>query len=229
MKCRLTSNNLRKHLYTIPWSFKQLNISMLAEDDIHTVCPNVQYLTVDISSTYTYLSNRFPNIHSLTILPECRLSYDGDYLGFCQLRHLTMKDINVVPSAIIRRIHTMTLFYINKLSTHTVMYPNIKYFTVENYQINSFTTVKTLIEHFPNLRSLEIPLQCVRNAEYYDSLNILLDGKHLPHLLVSKTNWIDDQTYNSKVSLWISSMTSMKLRSTIFCAYHDKNDLTICL
>jgi hypothetical protein len=228
MKCRVESNNLHKHLYTIPWSFKELKISMLADDDTNTVCPNVRYLTLNISSTSTYLSRRFPNIHTLIVRPECHLFHD-DYLGFRQLRHLTMKNINIVPSSIIRRIHTMTLFDINGLSTHSIIYPNMKYFNLKNNQNNSFATIKTLIEHFPNLRSLEIPLQCIRNAEYYDSLNVLLDGKHLSHLLLLKTNWIDDKTYNSKVSLWISSKTSMRWRSTVFCAYHDDDQLTICL
>jgi hypothetical protein len=226
MKCHLESDSLHKHIYTIPWSFKQLDISMLADDDINTVCPNVRYLTFDIPSTSTYLSHRFPNIHTLIILPECQLSHD-DYIGFRQLRYLTMKDINAVPSSIIRRIHTMTLYHVNGLSTHSIIYSNIKCFILKNYQTNSLATVKTLIGHFPNLRSLQIQLQ--RNEEYYDSLNILLDGEHLPHLLVLKTNWIDNQTYSSKVNLWIDSKTSLKWRSIVFCAYRHDDNLTICL
>jgi hypothetical protein len=228
MKCRSKFDNLRKHLYTIPWSFKELDISMLADDDTTSVCPNVQNLTVDVSSNSTNLLHRFPNIHSLTILPGCYHSYD-DYIRFRQLRHLTMKDINAVPPSIIRRIHTMTLFDIEELSTHSIIYPNVKYFILENNQINSFSTIQTLTRCFPNLRSLEIILQLKRNDEYYDSLNSLLDGESLPHLLLLKTNWIEDKTNDSKVSLWITSKTFMRWRSTIFCAYHDKKDLTICL
>ena len=201
---------------------------MLADDDTKSVCPNVRHLTVDVSSTSINLSHCFPNLDSLTILRGCHLSHN-DYFGFRHLRHLTMKDINVVPSSIIRRIHTMTLFNIDELSRHSVIYPNMKSFTLESDVTNSFANVKTVIGHFPNLRSLKMLLQCARNVEYYDSLNILLDGEHLPNLLLFKTNWIDDQTYNSKVSLWISSNTSMKWRSTIFCAYRDADNLTICL
>jgi hypothetical protein len=226
MKCRLESDKFYKHIYTIPWSFKQLDISMLADDDTNAVCPNVRYLTLDIPSTPTNVSYRFPNIHTLTILPWCQLSHEN-YIGFRQLRYLTMKDINVVPLSIIQRIHTMTLFNVNELSTHSIRYSNIKYFTLNNNQNNSLATVETLIRHFPNLRSLQIQLQ--RNAEYYDSLDILLDGKHFPHLLWLKTNWNNNQTKNSKVNLWVQSNTPLRWRTSIFCAYRRDDNLAICL
>lgn len=228
MKCRLEPNSSDKHLYTVPWPFKQLCLSTLADDDTNSICPNVQYLTLDISSTSSYLSRRFPNFHTLNILHGRHLLHD-DCLRFRRLRHLTMGNIDLVPSSIIRRIHTLKLFSTKGLTTHSMIYPNMKYFSLKNDLVNSFETVEILIQHFPNLRSLEVPLQLVQNAEYYNSLNILLDGVHLPHLLLLKINWINDKNYNSKVSQWISSKTSMKWRSTLFCAYHHDDDLIVCL
>lgn len=227
MKCRLSSNSLHKHLYTIPWTFKQLDLSILNND--HCISTNVRYLTVDVHPTSIHLSRRFPNIYSLMLLSQYRLSYD-DYLGFRQLRHLTMRDIHTVPSKIIQRIHTLTLFDITELSRHSSIYPNLRSFILQNDSINSFAMVQTVIRHFPNLHSLHINLQHVRTTEYYHTLNILLDGEHLPHLLLLKTNWIDDdETSDLKVSLWLSSKTSIKWRSKIFCAYRNENDLIISL
>jgi hypothetical protein len=197
---------------------------MLANDDTTSVCPNVQYLTVDMPCTN--LSLRFPNIQTLSILPGCDLSHDN-YIGFRRLRHLTMNNINVVPSSVIRHIHTMTIFETKELLEHPIIYSNILHLILKNNQIGSLAAVTALVKHFPNLRSLKIQLQ--PNAEYYDNLDILLDNEHLPHLILLETNWIDNTTYCSNIDLWIAAKTSLKWRSIPFYGHHDQDNLTICL
>jgi len=108
MKCRSQYDNWYKHLYTVPWPFKQLHTSILAKNDTNSICPNVQYLTVDVPCQN--LSHRFPNIHTLTILPGCNLSHHN-YIGFRRLRHLTIKNINIVPSSVIQHIHTSNYLF----------------------------------------------------------------------------------------------------------------------
>lgn len=159
------------------------------------------------------------------------INYVDDDLGFRHLRHLTMNSINVVPFSIIQRIHTVKWYSADGLSTDSTIYPKVKEFSLKNFQNNSLETVRNLIQHFPNLRSREIQLPLTRNVEYYESLDILLDGIHLPRLLFLKSNWIEKNSQNSKVSLWLSSNTSLKWRSILFCAYHDADadDLVVCL
>ncbi len=224
MKYRSECDNLHKHLYTVPWSFEHLHTSMLANDDTSSVCSNVQYLTLDMPCTN--ISHRFPNIHTLNILPECNLSQD-DYIEFRQLRHLIMNNINIVPSSVIRHIHTITLFDTIELLTHSIIYSNVKHFILKNIQIDSLETITALIKHFPNLRFLEIQFQ--QNVEYYDSLDMLVNGEHLPHLLVLKTNWIDNGRYRTNINLWIAANTSLRWRTTLYYGHRDDDKLTVCL
>lgn len=224
MKCRVGSDNLSKHLYTLPWSFEQLHTSMLATDDTTSVCPNVRHLTVDVPCTN--LSHRFPNVHTLTIIHECDLSQDN-HIGFRRLRHLTMRNINIVPSSLIQHTHTMTLFETNELLNNPVIYSNIQHLILKYCKIDSSATAIGLVKHFPNLQWLEIRLQS--NAEYYDSLDILLSGEYLPYLLLLKTNWMNTEPYCSDIDLWIAAKTSLKWSSTPFYGYRHDTDLIICL
>ncbi|CAF4666385.1 unnamed protein product, partial [Rotaria sp. Silwood2] len=64
--CGKPSNGFYSHLYTVPWSFKELETSMLANEDTMSICPNVLDLTVD--KPCSNLSQRFPKINTLTIL-----------------------------------------------------------------------------------------------------------------------------------------------------------------
>jgi hypothetical protein len=220
MKCR---SDIYKHLYTVPWAFQQLHTSMLADDDT-SVCPAVQSLIVD--KVCTNLLHCFPNIDTLTILPDCNLSQDN-YIGFRRLRHLTMNNINIVPSSVIRHIHTLTLSQIDELLNHPNIYSNIKHLILKNNPIGSSAIITALVEHFPDLHSLEIQLQS--NDDYYDNLDMLLNNKHLPYLSLLKTNWIDNRTYGSSINLWLTDKTIFRWRSTPFCGHRDGDNLTICL
>ncbi|CAF3607368.1 unnamed protein product [Rotaria sp. Silwood1] len=165
------SNSLCTHFYTIPWSFEQLEISMLADDDTISICPNVRYLTVDVPCTN--LSRRFPNIHTLNVLHECNFSND-DHVEFRQLRHLKTTNINMIPFLPTKHIHTLTLCDKFELLNHPIIYSNVLHLILENRQIYSLNIVNALVKYFPNLRSLKIQLQT--NAEYYDCLHVLLNG-----------------------------------------------------
>ncbi|CAF1359328.1 unnamed protein product [Rotaria sordida] len=131
----------------------------------------------------------------------------------------------MVPPSLASRIHTMTLFEANELLSHSTIYSNVQHFILNSSQINSLATVTALVQHFPNLHSLEI--QLVKNDEYYDNLDMLLNHEHLPHLFLLKTNWTD--TYCSDIDLWIAAKTSLKWRSTPFYGHRDQDDLVICL
>ncbi|CAF3549627.1 unnamed protein product [Rotaria sp. Silwood1] len=217
-------NSLCTHFYTIPWSFEQLEISMLADDDTISICPNVRYLTVDVPCTN--LSRRFPNIHTLNVLHECNFSND-DHVEFRRLRHLKTTNINMVPFLPTKYIHTLTLCDKFELLNHPIIYSNVLHLILENRQIYSLNIVNALVKYFPNLRSLKIQLQT--NAEYYDCLHVLLNGKHLSYLWLFKTNWIDQYNYCSDISVWISAKTPLKWKSTPFYGHCAQKNLTICL
>ena len=104
-----------KHVYTIPWSFEQLTLSMLAEDDTKSVCPNVRQLIVDVPCKNLF--HRFPNIHTLIILDNDNFSND-DYIPFRQLRYLETTNINMVSSSAFH-IHTLTLFHTDNLFNYS--------------------------------------------------------------------------------------------------------------
>lgn len=201
-------------------------MSMLSSDDTTSVCPNVHYLTVDVPCAD--LSTRFPNLHTLTVSPECHL-LEEEFIGFRHFRHLTLNDINVAPSSTLRRLHTLTLFQTNDLLTHSIRYPNVKHLIINNNQNTSLPIVYALSKHFPNLHSLQIHLQDQENAEFYDSLDILLDGQHLPRLLLLRTNQVNTHEYHSIITIWINSKTSVKWRSIIFYACVRDKNLIVCL
>jgi hypothetical protein len=224
MACRSTSDHLHKHLYTIPWSFEQLHLSMLAEDDTENICPNVQYLTVDVACTN--LSHRFPNVHTLIVLPQSNLARD-DFVGFRRLRHLTVDNMEMVPSSLTQHIHTLTLSKTFNLLTNSIIYPNVRHLILGNDQIDSLAIITALVQYFPNIYSIKIQLK--PNTEYYDYLDVLLDGKHLPNLLLLKTNWIVHHTYCSNIQVWISANTPLKWKSTPFYGHRDRDRLIICL
>ena len=120
-----------------------------------------------------------------------------------------MKDINVFPSSIIKRIHTMHLISLDGLSTNSNVYPNMRNLSVNHDIACPLETVYSIIQYFPNLRSLKISLksQEPEYAEYYDCLNILLDGVHLPYLLFFKINRIKNCEYRFWARPWIVSKT----------------------
>ncbi|CAF1437903.1 unnamed protein product [Rotaria sp. Silwood1] len=224
LACKLKSNGLCQYLYTIPWSFEQLDISMLADDDTISICPNIRYLTVDVPCTD--LSRRFPNIHTLNVLVEYNIS-GNDHEKFRRLRHLKTTNINMISFLPTKRIQTLTLLERFKFLKDTIIYSNVLHLILEKNKIKSLNTVIKLVKCFPNLRSLKIQLK--NTDEYYNCLDVLLDGEHLPHLWLFKTNWISRFGYCSKISVWISANTPLRWRSTPFYGYCDYNELTICL
>jgi hypothetical protein len=193
MACGSQAGTSQKHLYTVPWSFEQLNISMLARNDTASVCPNVRKLTVDVPCNN--LSHRFPNVHTVTILSEENLSRD-DCAQFSRLHHLITTNINMVPFPA-RHIHTLTLFKTNDLLTHLTVHSNVQHLTLETNEITPLTIVRTLVQQFPNLHSLQLNLTL--DDEYYDSLDVLLDNENLSNLSSLKTNWINDDRSNIQI------------------------------
>jgi hypothetical protein len=224
MNCRSTSDYFRKHLYTIPWSFEQLHLSLLAEDDTESICQNVRYLTVDVACRN--LSHRFPNVHTLTVLPQSNLSSD-DIVGFRHLRYLIADNMEIVPSPLKRHIHTLALsnkFYFLK---NPIIYPNVRHLIIENDEIGSLALITALVQYFPNLYSIKIQLE--PDTEYYDCLNLLLDGKHLPNLRLLQANLPEEYKYCSNIQLWVSANTPFKWTLTSFYAHNNRKHFTICL
>ncbi|CAF3745261.1 unnamed protein product [Rotaria sp. Silwood1] len=224
MACRSTSDNLQKHLYTIPWPFEQLHLSMLADDDTESICPNVQHLIVDVGCIN--LSRRFPNVHTLIVLPQSNLTRD-DFVGFRHLRHLTADNIEMASSPLTRHIHTLTLSKTFHLLNNLIIYPNVRHLILTNDEIDSLVIITALVQYFPNLYSIKIQLK--PNTEYYDCLNLLLDGQHLPNLILLKTNWFDQYTYCSNIQLWIAANTPLEWKLTPFYGHCGRKYLTICL
>ncbi|CAF3139501.1 unnamed protein product, partial [Rotaria sp. Silwood2] len=212
------------YLYTIPWSFEQLDISTLADDDTISICPNLRYLTVDVPCTN--LSRRFPNIHMLNVLTECNVSPDN-YMEFRRLRHLKTVKVKIVSLLSTKRVQILTLCDKSELLKSSTIYSNVLHLILENDKITSLNTVIELVRRFSNLHSLKIELP--KNAEYYDCLDILLDGEHLWYLWLFKTNWISEFKFCSDVSIWISVKTPLKWKWTPFYGNCDCDELTICL
>ncbi|CAF0856458.1 unnamed protein product [Rotaria sp. Silwood1] len=169
-------------------SLKRLIELELTNDDTTSICPNVRQLIVNIPCT------NLPNTYTLTILHEDNLSCD-ECIQFRRLNHLTT-----------RHIHTLTLFEINDLLTHSIIYSNIQNLILKMNKVDSLTSVRSLVQHFPNLHSFKIYLPS--NDEYYDSLNLILDREHLPYLSLLKTNWISKDT--SDIRIWISANTPLR-------------------
>ncbi|CAF3979174.1 unnamed protein product [Rotaria sp. Silwood1] len=216
-------NNL-KILYTVPWSLEELNTSMLADDDTVSSCPNVEYLIID--KPQTNLARRFPNIHTLDVRSRSNLSHD-EYVKLRRLRLLITNNIAMIPSPVGRNIDSLTLFSIENLLEHPIIYSDVRYVNLKNAECMSLTIVTALVQHFPSLRSLQCQLE--PTTQYYDCLKVLLDGQHLPNLLKLKTNWIHNDTYCSNIQLWISAKTPLKWRLTPFLVHCYDNWLTICL
>lgn len=215
---------LHSYLYTIPWSFEKLYISKLSEDDTISICPNVQHLVID--APCKNISQRFPNIHTLDILNESYLPREK-FSGLRRLRHLQTIDINMVSLFPLKRIKTLTLRGKFELLNHSIIYSNLLRLTLRNDSISSLTMAQTLVKYFPNLHSLKIQLE--KNTEYFDCVDIFLDGEHLPHLRSFHTDEIGQNILFNDISLWISAKTPLKWKSTPFYGNYDLSNLTICL
>ena len=219
MRCSSNSDHSLSHLYTVPWAFDRLHTSMLATDDLTSVCAGIRYLTVD--SACENLTMRFPNIQTLTLSPG--------YLPFAnnnvRLRHVTTSTISAVPSCIHPRLKTLTLLDISDVVDHPTVYSHIHHLRVETSPIGSQATVAHLTRRFPNLKTLRMPLQS--NAQYYDSLDTLLHPDYLPNLYLLKTSWKHDESYCSDVHTWLAANTCMKWSTTQFSACSDGRNLWI--
>lgn len=216
-----SEDNSSKHVYTIPWSFEQLTLSMLAKDDTKSICPNVRQLTVDIPCKN--LSRRFPNVHTLINLDNENLS-ENDYIQFRQLRYLETTNINMISSSAFH-LHTLTLFHTDHLFNYSIIHSNIEHLIIEDTEMISLNLLQRIIRIFPNLHSLEITLDS--SDEYYDSLNLLLDNEHLPYLSFLRTNWIDDD--QSNIQIWLGGNTPLKWKMIPVYGQCTDDYLTICL
>ena len=211
--CRRTIEHSNNHLYTVPWSFEHLQISTLASDDTASVCPNVVHLTVDVPcSDWT---RRFPNINKLTVL--CKTTLDAD--SFPRLRRLTTTEMEVV-SSVGHHIHTLTLVGVSDYPKSLIVYPNIRHMVLDKARVSSLETIMSLVHCFPNLRSLQVEFNM--NESYFDSLDVLLDGQHLPHLTLLKTNWTGAKyDHITEINMWIVEKTILKWRLKPFLAFRN--------
>jgi hypothetical protein len=221
MACGSQLGNSHKHVYTIPWSSKQLKVSMLAKNDTTSVCPNIEELTVDVP--YKNLAQRFPNIYKLIVLSEGNVSRN-DCAQFRWLDQLLTTNINMVPSPA-RRIHTLALFKTNELLNYPTIHSNVQHLVIATSEVSSLAFIGTLIQHFPNIHSLDIQLPS--NEEYYDSLDVILDHEQLPNLSWFRTNWIGEKT--SDIQIWIAANTPLKWKLTPVYGNYNEDGLTICL
>ena len=222
MKFHSKLNNAHKHVYTIPWSFPEFSLSILADDDTTSVCPIVQTLIID--KVCSNISHHFPNIHTLIIHRDFNLC-SNDWIAFHHLRHLTVPTIHQIPPSVIRRLYTLTLSTIDDLVNDPIVYSNIKHLIIKNNQISSSSLLIALIQHFPSLRVLEIKLEL--NDNYYNNLNILLNEKYLPNLSSLKTTWTERGIGSRETDLLLETKTRLRWRSIIFHGYFVDDVLTI--
>ncbi|CAF4152291.1 unnamed protein product [Rotaria socialis] len=121
----------------------------------------------------------------------------------------------------------LTLFDQFTLLKSSTIYSNVLHLILENNRIASLEAVIALVQCFPNLHSLKIKLPTT--TEYYDCLDILLDGVHLPYLWLFKTNCITEFDSCSSISVWISAKTPLKWKLTPFYGHRNYNTFTVCL
>jgi hypothetical protein len=135
---------------------------------------------------------------------------------------LTTMNIEIL-SFLTQRIHTVTLIGTNDILTFSNIYPNVYYLVIKNTKMDSSAIVTNLVKCFPNLRSLNVQFRM--SNDYFDSLNMILNGQHLPHLAVFTSNMIDQNSGISwKINEWLFDKTILKWRSISFYATSISND-----
>jgi hypothetical protein len=181
---------------------------MLADDDITNVCSRLLALVADMPDDN--LSERISNIKTLLLRSNCENLQD-----FRRLRELTTTNTEIL-SSLTQRIHTVTLIGTSNILTFSNIYAHVYHLVIKNIKVNSSAMVTGLIRCFPNLRSLNIQFQM--SNDYFDSLDMILSGQHLPHLAVFTTNWIDNnwKSYAWNINEWLLHKTICKWRSTPF-------------
>jgi len=66
------------------------------------------------------------------------------------------------------------------------------------------------------------------SEDYFDSLDVLLDNQHLPHLMLFRTNWITEVDHTMpEIKLWLMEKTILKWRSKRFLASRVGDDWTV--
>ena len=206
-------NDSKKHFYTITNSFEHIYLSMISIDAM----PNIRHLIVDRPSVM--ISHCFTNLHTLTITVD-----DGDFSNytvkqFPTIRRLIIKRIDMICPSILQRISTLMLSTIDGLFNRTRIYSNIRYLIIENSSLRSPEELIRLLKYFPNIHSLEIPLES--NDLYFSNLDILANHEYLPYLSWLKTNWIKKSDRLPIIKLQICSNTSLKWRQTDFHIDYD--------
>ena len=199
-------NNSKKHFYTITNSFEHIYSSRISIDAM----PNIQHLIVDRPSVT--ISHCFTNLHTLTIAID-----DGDFSNytikqFPEIRRLIIKRIDMISPSILQRISALMLSTIDGLFNRTRIYSNIRYLIIENSSLRSPEELIRLLKYFPNIHSLEIPLES--NDLYFSNLDILINHEYLPYLSWLKTNWIKKSDGLPIIKLQICSNISLKWRQT---------------
>jgi hypothetical protein len=147
--------------------------------------------------------------------------------SFPRLRRLKTTQIDAV-SSVGHSIHTLTLVGVSGYSTSPAVYPNIRHVVIDQVRVSSLETIMSLVQCFPNLRSLQ--LEFSMNKNYFDSLDVLLDGQHLPYLSMFKTNWIDKEYATVfEINMWLAERTILKWRSKPFLASLDRGEWFVWL
>ena len=166
------------------------------------------------------ISHCLANLHTLTI------AIDGDFSNytvkqFPGLRHLKIKRIDMISPSILRRISTLTLSNTDDLFNHSRLYSNILYLIIKESSFESSEKLIRLLGYFPNIHSIEIPLES--NDFYFANLDILINHEYLPYLSWLKTNWITQSYDLSNIILQISSNTSLKWSQTDYHIDYDNH------
>ena len=216
MTYQISPRSSSRYLYTVPRLFEVLNISTLANNDTISVCYRMIALIADMPCTN--LSERISNMKTRLLQSNCENLRD-----FRRFRVLTTMDIETLSSPT-QRIHTVTLIGTSDVLTFSNIYSDMYHLVIKNIKVDSSAMVTGLVRCFPNLRSLNI--QFLMSNNYFDSLDMILSGQHLPHLAVFTTNWIDNNwnNYSWNINEWLLHKTILKWRSTPFYASSVSTD-----
>jgi hypothetical protein len=165
----------------------------------------------------TNLSERISNTTTYLLHPNREILRD-----IRRSRVLTATDIETL-SSLLQSIRSVILIGTNDVLTFANIYPDVYHLVIKDTKMYSSVLVTNLVTCFPNLRSLNVQFRM--SNDYFDSLDMILDGQHLPHLAVFTTNSIDpNSSVLSRINEWLFDKTILKWRSTPFYASSVSTD-----
>ncbi|UJR38748.1 hypothetical protein I4U23_031413 [Adineta vaga] len=123
-------NSICNHIYTIPWYFEHLNLLMLDENDLESICLNVKYLIVDKQKLHQFRS----------------------------LKHLIIDNKELIFPFLSKHINKLTLSTRLEILNQSNIYLNVRHLIVKENEIDSLLKLKSRVKCFPNLNSIELKL-----------------------------------------------------------------------